>query len=272
MRRGVEQLDQLLTTFALGAVTTSTCVLMALGGLGLERLAPAAETFDWLKATSGGYFVRLSHEGDPRPFDSWVPEPPEHEVRGIVTEVRVDTMTEPLASPVIYDHLSLHGEHPKPTQLDLKTGDGMWRLEVAVFMNGQQLALDLSTLAGKRVRLRAQSITFGVTTFHWLRLDDDQGLRLMLDHRLPDVDFLPELALAVGDRLATLRNDCSDVAIHTLELAGQSRAVLEPGQEGALRLRDRDYRAWNLDTSLIAGNERCTCLVHHVAWMLLRAH
>jgi hypothetical protein len=264
-------LDTLRTTLVVCAVTTLGVVLMALGGFWPQLVSPNRPTTDWLKAISGGYFVRLSHEGDQSPFDLWRPDLPEHEVRGVVTRVQMDGAGEPLGSLAIYDYLSLRREEAKPTQLDLKSDDGLrWRLEVAAFSADEQLSLDLSMLTGRRVRLRAQSITFGVTTFHWLRLDDEQGLVLTLDHRLLDAES--DVALAVGQRLATLSNGCSDLAVHALELAGQSRTAIEPGQEGALRLRDRDYRAWNLDTSLIAGNQRCTCLVDQVAWMLLRAH
>jgi hypothetical protein len=168
--------------------------------------------------------------------------------------------------------LSLHGEGTKSTQLDLKSEDGVgWRLEVAAFVAGEPLAMDLSRLSGRRVRVRAQSVTFGVATFHWLRLDDEQGLVLALDHRLPD-GFDTAIAAALGHHLVTFDDGCSERAIHALELAGDSRAVLDPGQEGGLRLGNHDYRAWNLRTSLVAGDHRCTCLVHEVAWMLLRAH
>ena len=269
MRR--DDLDQLGTTLVLGAATVLTLCLMALAGLWPELPGPRVSPTHWLKAISGGYFVRLSHDGEQGQFGFWQPEPPEQEVRGIVTSVRSSRQTEPLRSLAIHDSLISYWQDAEPMQLDLDTDEGVdWRLEAAAFANDQQLSIDLSGLVGRRVRIRAQSITFGVTTFHWLRLDDEQGPVLQLDHRLPDA-FESELEVAVGERLATLPSDCSDLAIHTLELAGQNRLVVAPGQEGALRFHDRDYRAWNLDTSLIAGNERCTCLVHHVAWMVLRA-
>lgn len=270
-RKGVEH-QQWHVTFVLCAVTMLASFLMALGGLWPDLVAPGGATISWLKATSGGYFVRLSHEGAPSRFDFWQPDPPEHEVRGIVTSVHLDGASGPLGSLAISDNFSLPREGAKPTQLDVKSEDGIgWRLEVAAFAANEQLAIDLSSLSGKRVRVRAQSVTFGVATFHWLRLDDERGLVLALDHRLLDA-LESELTVAVGHRLATVDDGCSDLAIHKLEIAGASRAVLDPGQEGGLRVDEHDYRAWNLEASLIAGNHRCTCLVHEVAWMLLRAH
>jgi hypothetical protein len=83
--KGVEHLQQWHVTFVLGAVTILASMVMALGGLWSDLATTGSAAIEWRKATSGSYFVRLSHEGEPSGFGFWQQAPPEHEVRGIVT-------------------------------------------------------------------------------------------------------------------------------------------------------------------------------------------
>jgi hypothetical protein len=110
----------------------------------------------------------------------------------------------------------------------------------------------------------------GVTRFVSLRLSDARDLVLALDHRLLAPLEDPHLGVRQANLLDVRIDQCGTFTKNSMAFVSDSRVELQPGHTATLRIQGRDYETWNLSSTFVTDDARCTDLVHDIAWSLRR--
>jgi hypothetical protein len=222
----------------------------------------------------GGFMVRLSHSGARSQRDelALMGAEAEFDVTGIVVSEFSAGETKPPLETYSVAQVAI-GEsglvEPRRALEIISEDRTVWRLELAVFSGKHDLTPDLSSQIGSLVHLQVQSVTFGVTSFTAVRLDDADGLLLALDFRLSDDSNDANLQVQRGPDIAQRTDACGTYAISSL-LFGADKRPLRPGDSGTVAMDDLNYRTWNLAASLLIKVGSCTDQVSDIAWAMQR--
>lgn len=223
----------------------------------------------------GGFLVRLSHSGARTLADerALLGLQTQFDISGVVSsELLIGASLQPLETHCVVPMvLSQAGVVEPRRALEITATDGTrWRLEVAVFSGDRDVTPDLGSELGVFARLRVDTVTFGVTPFSAVRLDDADGLVLALDFRLADDGAGSDLPVRAGPVLSRTTDSCGTYATTLLLFSSEPRGVLRPGGSTILTIGDLEYRAWNLNASLLTEPGGCTDQVSNVAWAVQR--
>lgn len=225
------------------------------------------------KFPQGRYGVVLQHTGEALPEDDLVyASHTAFNVVGIAAQARLGDdspafQTMSVWEPWLSDQARPHG----PPALDILASHGVvWRLRLEVVVDDRDESPRLERLVGRPIRLHAERFQFGVGTFVALRLSDADGLALALDFRSFDPGEDADVASRPGATLYVGTDDCGTYEIKTMELAGDARLSLRPGQHATLPIHDQDYEAWNLASTMLTKDQHCTDMFSNFAWLVER--